>query len=223
MVQQATLPPLVRGEWVPMTHDEFERWVPHGMHGEWWDGEGVVFVAPTKEHQDGAIFLATLLGLFARVFDLGEVVIAPFEMRLREGARPEPDVIFVAKAHSDRWHNKRLVGPADFVAEFLSDDTAEHDRGRKFAAYETAGIPEYPMIDRRRRPGRFEYFRLGADGHYQPVEPDAQGRYHSIVIPGFWLDATWFWQDPLPNPLAVLRRISPEAWQRLVEEVEAEG
>jgi hypothetical protein len=43
------------------------------------------------------------------------------------------------------------------------------------------------------------------------------------VLPGFWFDPTWFWQDPLPNPLAILRRISPEAWCRLVEEVEAEG
>jgi Uma2 family endonuclease len=223
MVQQATLPPLVRGEWVPMSYEEFESWVPDGMHGEWWDGEGVVFVAPTKEHQEGAIFLTTLLGTFTRVFGLGEVIIAPYEMRLREGARPEPDVLFVAAAHADRWHDKRLMGGADFVGEFVSDWSVAHDRRRKFLAYQAAGIPEYLIVDRRTRPGQFDYYRLGSAGVYEPVVPDDRGRYHSAVLPGFWLDPDWFWQDPLPNPLAILRRISPEGWARLVQEVEAEG
>jgi Uma2 family endonuclease len=213
MVQSATLPPLVRGQWFPMTYEEFERWVPDGMHGEWWDGEGIIFVAPTKEHQDGAIFLATLIGTFARIFDLGEVVIAPFEMRLREGARPEPDVLFVSKANAHRWHNKRLIGPADFAAEFTSDETAAHDRGRKFDEYQDAGVREYPIIDRRRRPGRFDFYRLDEHGLYREVEPDERGRYHSLVLPGFWLDPSWFWQDPLPGVEDVLLEMVPDAYE----------
>jgi hypothetical protein len=55
------------------------------------------------------------------------------------------------------------------------------------------------------------------------LERFAQGLRHSLVLPGFWLDPDGFWQDPLPNPLACLRRISPEAWTRLVEEVEREA
>src|SRR5262245_16487736 len=177
MVQAATKPPLVRGEWFPMSYEEFEQWVPPGMHGEWFDGEGIVFVAPTKEHQDGAIFLMTLIGTYSRIFGLGHAIIAPFEMRLREGARPEPDVLYVVPEHADRWHGKRLIGPADFAAEFLSDDTAAHDRGRTFVEYQTAGVREYPIIDRRRRPGTFDFYRLDEDGLYRPVEPDEHGRY----------------------------------------------
>ncbi|MEA2512745.1 MAG: hypothetical protein QOJ59_2232 [Thermomicrobiales bacterium] len=86
MVQSTTLPSLVRGEWVPMSYEEFLAWVPDGLHGEWFDGEGIIFVPPTKDHQDAALFLAELIATFARVFGLGEVVIAPYEMRLREGA-----------------------------------------------------------------------------------------------------------------------------------------
>jgi Uma2 family endonuclease len=223
MAQTAALPPLVRGEWYPMTYEEFERWVPHGMHGEWWDGEGIIFVAPTEEHQWGAFFLAELIGAFSRLFGLGRVMIAPFEMRLSEGARPEPDVLYVAPEHADRWQGKRLVGPADFVGELTSDDTAVHDRERKRAAYEAAGIPEYLRVDRRRRPGRFDFDRLDSNGRYQPVEADARGRYHSLVLPGFWLDPDWFWQDPLPDVNRLLLQIAPEAYRRYLAQLLAES
>jgi Uma2 family endonuclease len=223
MVQTATLPDVVRGKWVPMTYAEFERWVLSGRHGEWWDGEGVIFVAPTEDQQWSALFLTPLVGTFAHVVGLGRAIIAPDEMRLREGARPEPDVLYVSAAHADRWRGQRLMGPADFVAEFISDWSVSHDRLRTFLECAAAGIPEYLMIDRRTRPGRFDFCRLNASGQYESVAPDAQGRYHAEAIPGFWLDPDGFWQDPLPNSLACLRRISPEAWTRLVQEVEREA
>lgn len=223
MAQQTIAPPVVRGQWFPMSYEEFQTWAPERAHAEWFDGEGIIFVAPTMDHQDGALFLAKVLGTYVDVFGVGKVLIAPFEVKLREGARPEPDVLFVAAEHADRWGDgKRLLGPPDFVAEFLSDDTASHDRGRKYREYEAAGVPEYLMVDRRRRPGEIAYHRLDGDGHYQPVAPDDHGRYHSLVIPGFWFDPAWFGQEPLPNPMTILRRISPEAWRRLVAEVEAE-
>jgi Uma2 family endonuclease len=212
MVQPTTLPPLVRGEWVPMSYEEFESWVPDGMHGEWFDGEGIVFVAPTKEHQEGAIFLTSLIGTYARAFGLGEALIAPFEVRLRDGARLEPDVLFVTAEHRDRWQGARLVGPADFVAEFVSDWSVAHDRRRKFLEYQAAGVREYLIIDRCRRPGQFDFFRLDAEGIYQRVAPDAQGRYHPAVLPGFWLDPNWFWQDPLPDAEDAMFAIAGRAY-----------
>ena len=81
-----------------MTYEEFERWVPQGMHGEWWDGEGIIFVPPTEEHQWGALFLAELIGAFSRIFGLGRVMIAPFEMRPTVGT---PRVIFAASPSAE--------------------------------------------------------------------------------------------------------------------------
>jgi Uma2 family endonuclease len=121
-------------------------------------------------------------------------------------------VLFVAKAHAHRWHEKRLMGPADFAAEFTSEEIAALDRGRKFAVYEAAGVREYPIIDRRRRLGRFDFYRLDERGQYQEVEPDEQGRYHSVVIPGFWLDPNWFWQDPLPDVEDIMFVIAGRAY-----------
>jgi len=79
-----------------------------------------------------------------------------------------------------------------------------------------AGVPEYLWIEGRAGRTGFGFFRLDASGEYQPVQPDAQGRYHSEVLPGFWFDPIWFEQDPLPNPLQLLRIITPEGWIRFM-------
>ncbi len=34
---------------------------------------------------------------------------------------------------------------------------------------------------------------LDTDGKYQPLSPDAAGRYHSQVLPGFFVERGWLW------------------------------
>jgi Uma2 family endonuclease len=224
MVQPSTLPPLVRGEWIPMTYEEFLAWAPHGPRTEWRDGEGIVYMTNSDRHQALILLVASLLETFARLFGLGRVSMAPYAMLLRPGGpHREPDVLFVRTEHLDHWTSQRLHGPADLAVEVLSEDTASEDRGRKRAEYEALGVAEYLLLDAR--PGRqeFAYLRLDADGRYQAVEPDGQGRYHSGMLPGFWIDPTWFWQDDLPSSLTLLRRISPEGWRRLVQEIERDN
>jgi hypothetical protein len=31
--------------------------------------------------------------------------------------------------------------------------------------------------------------------------------YHSTIIPGFWLDVNWLWQEELPDPVRTLALI----------------
>jgi hypothetical protein len=38
------------------------------------------------------------------------------------------------------------------------------------------------------------------------------------VLPGFWLKAEWFWQEPLPRPQDALMEIAPEAFLRDIQE-----
>jgi Uma2 family endonuclease len=224
MAQPNPLPPLVRGEWIPMTYEEFLAWAPEGMRTEWTDGEGIVYVSASDRHQAVIELVLALLSSFVRLFGLGRVSFAPYAMRLRPGGpHREPDVMFVRSEHLDRWTRQRLHGPADLTVEVLSEDTASEDLGRKLAQYAALGVFEYVILDARPNRQEFQYLRLNAAHEYEPVAPDEQGRYHSAALPGFWLDPTWFRQDPLPNPLTLLKRISPEAWRRLVDEVEAEA
>jgi Uma2 family endonuclease len=197
-----------------MTYEEFLAWAPEGMHTEWTDGEGIVYVSASDRHQAVIGLVYAVLDRLAQLFGLGRVSLAPYTMLLRPGGpHREPDVMFVRTEHLDRWTRQRLHGPADLAVEVLSEDTAGEDRGRKRDDYEALGVTEYVLIDARPRRSEFAYWRLDDARRYQPVEPDEHGRYHSIVLAGFWLDPDWFRQDPLPAPEELLLTIAPDAYE----------
>jgi Uma2 family endonuclease len=224
MAQSMTLPPLVRGNWYPMTWGEFLDWSPNEGQAEWVDGRGSAYVSNSARHQRMLGFLAELLRIYVRVFDLGEVFFDNLLMRLP--TRPSgrmPDIFVVGRADLERVYDRWFEGPALLAIEFVSEGSVERDLVDKRAEYERAGVPEYVAIDARLDHDGLTFLRRDADGRYQSVTPDAEGRYHSAALPGFWIDPAWFRQDPLPNPLVLLRRISPEGWRRLLEEVEAEA
>ena len=57
-----------------------------------------------------------------------------------------------------------------------------------------------------RRPGLC-YGVGGRETYYRPVLVGHEGRYESRVLPGFWLQVEWLWQEPLPPVLDVLRAL----------------
>jgi Uma2 family endonuclease len=224
MVQQVVAPTEVQDQRYAMTYEEYLTKVDEGTHAEWVDGEVTVFMPPKVAHQRMQNLLSTLMTDFVEAFDLGEVLTAPCEMLLVPGhiAR-EPDILFVAKEHLGRLTEDRLEGPADLVIEFLSDSSVRRDRDVKFYEYQEAGIPEYWIFDPRRKKERVDFFQLGQDGTYHAVALDENGRYFSRALPGFWLMPSWFWQDPLPNPLVLLARIAPQALHAALREHEGNG
>jgi Uma2 family endonuclease len=212
VAQRSTLPPLVRGEWLPMTYEEFLDW-SEGMHAEWVDGEGIIFVSASDRHQWTIALLYELLARFVLLFDLGRVVQAPFAMRFGpRGPHREPDVLFLAKAHLDRWTPTGITGPADFAAEVISDDSVDRDHIDKLRAYAELGVPEYLIIDPRPERFWFGLRRLDASGVYRLVEPDERGRVSFESLPGFWLDPRWFEQDPLAPAERLLFAIAGDAY-----------
>jgi Uma2 family endonuclease len=223
MVQSATIPPLVRGEWIPMTWEAFLAWPIQGKT-EWVDGKGIAYVSNSVPHARMVRFLDALLSLFVRGLDLGEVF--SHNVLLRIVSRPsgrEPDVFVVGRDDASGITHKWFEGSVLLAIEVVSDESGERDWVAKRAEYEQAGVREYLVIDGRSGRREVTYLRLSIDGRYEAVDADEAGLYHSATLPGFWLDPAWLWQDPLPNPGAILRRISPAAWRRFVDDVEAEG
>jgi Uma2 family endonuclease len=203
-----------REQAIKMTYEDFRAQIDEGAHAEWVDGEAIVFMPPNVKHQSVAGLLYWLIVGFADLFDLGRVWAAPVEMRaLPDGSAREPDIIFVAKEHLDRLTDQRLVGPADLAIEVISDESAGRDRSDKFYEYEEAGIAEYWLFDPRPRRERADFHRLNAEGKYEPIPLDADRRFRSAILPGFWLKPEWFWQDPLPSPFNLLTTIAPQAVQ----------
>jgi Uma2 family endonuclease len=188
-----------------MSYDEYRHWNRgEGVRAEWVDGEVIVFTSASELHQALLFFLARLLADFVEVRNLGRVYIAGLELRLpsRPSAR-EPDILFVHRDHLDRIGPGGLDGPADLVVEIVSDDSVARDGRMKRAEYAAAGIPEYWILDPRPGRRRATFLQLGADQSYQVIRPDIDGRYRSAVVPGFWLDPAWLWQEPLPGAVAL--------------------
>jgi len=187
-----------------MTYEEFLQWADEDVHAEWVKGEVVVQSPASSTHQRICLFLSTILGHYVQQHDLGEILTAPFQMKLEDTAR-EPDVLFVAKERLERIKEAYLDGPADLVVEIVSADSGGRDRGEKFYEYEAAGVREYWLIDPERQ--QAEFYQLGQDGRYRLVAPDEHGRYRSAVLGGLWLDVGWLWQQPLPRVIDVLRHL----------------
>ena len=200
---QTPTPPLTPAPPPHMTYEEFLEWAD-GTRAEWVDGEVIVTSPASLSHQQILSFLAALLQHFVEASELGLILVAPFQMRLR--ARPsgrEPDVIFVARDRVDKLQSVFLDGPADLAIEIISPDSRARDRGDKYYEYEQAGVREYWLIDPARK--QAEFYRLGSKGIYSAVLTGEDGIFRSDVIEGLWLKVDWLWQEPLPTLMSVLK------------------
>jgi Uma2 family endonuclease len=187
-----------------MTYEEFLAWADEDTRAEWVNGKVVILSPASLRHQQLATFLATSMNFFVDAHQLGVVLTPPFQMKTgHDLPGREPDIIFVAREHLDRFRDTYLDGPADLVVEIISRDSRARDRGDKFYEYEQGGVREYWLLDYLRR--QAEFYQLGADGIYRLVPVGADGIYHSAVLEGLWLNVEWLWQEPLPPLMSVLR------------------
>jgi Uma2 family endonuclease len=194
-----------------MSYEEYLAWAGEDVHAEWVNGEVIVQKPPKEPHQRVVAFLLQLMGLFIQLFRLGELLPAPFEMRaVPDGPARQPDLLFVAREHLDRLSAERLTGPADLVVEVISDDSVARDRADKFYEYQDAGVREYWILDSRPGRERADFYVLDDKGRYRPVPIDPNGRYHSTVLPGLWLEVDWVLAEPPDVLQALAQVVGPE-------------
>jgi Uma2 family endonuclease len=187
-----------------ITYEQFLEAVDEDTRAEWVNGRIVMSSPVSQEHQSLGLFLITAISEFVTMRQLGRVFYESFQMKTAPDLPGrEPDLLFVANENLSRVRQNFLDGPADLAVEIISPESFARDRGEKFREYEQVGVREYWLLDPLRR--RAEFYLLGADGFYVPVLPDADGIYHSAVLSGLTLRVTWFWQDPPPRLLDVLR------------------
>lgn len=191
-----------------MSYAEFLAQIDEHAHAEWVNGEAIIFMPPTSEHQDIAGFLIALLRAFVDFYRLGIVLPAPFEMKPTPDSHArEPDILFVAQVNRSRITDKKLEGPADLLIEIISPESVTRDRDDKFYEYQAAGVREYWVIDPRPRRQRADFWVLDAKGHYRPVPLNEDDIYHSTVLPNFWLDVNWLWRTELPDIILTFAQI----------------
>ncbi len=190
-----------------MTYEEFLDWADEDTLAEWVDGKVELMSPASTRHQQISRFLLRILAQWAEDHNAGEVLEAPFQMRLASLKRGrEPDILYVAKANLSRLKTTYLDGPADLVVEIISPKSVLRDRGTKYAEYEAGGVREYWIVDLDTQ--RTDFFLLGDDGRYERQRLSDDGIYNSHVLPGFWMDTGWLWQEPTPTLRFVL-----SAWE----------
>jgi Uma2 family endonuclease len=189
----------------PLTYAEFLEQADEDVRAEWVNGTIQVMSPASRFHQFLARFLTNILQYYVEVKDLGEIIPAPFQMKIDVAvAGREPDILFIAKENLANLKDNYLEGPADLAIEILSPESRVRDRGTKFYEYEQAGVKEFWLIDHSRQ--QSEFYQLEA-GIYKPVLPE-DGVYTSKAIDGLWLKVEWLWQVPLPKTREVVK-----AWE----------
>jgi Uma2 family endonuclease len=190
IVTQAEKPVRLR-----MSYEEYLAWCDEDIRAEWVDGEVIVHMPVKAIHQIVLGFLSQLLNLYIELYDLGQLLVAPLEMKSDlEASSREPDILFIAKENLARLTEERLEGPADLIVEIISKESVRRDRDDKFKEYRAAGVREYWLIDPRRRKERADFYWLNESGEYQLLGTEDDERVESRVLPGFWLKPAWLWQ-----------------------------
>jgi Uma2 family endonuclease len=182
--------------------DEFYALAGEDSDWEYLDGRLVMSPASDR-HEDLFRFLLTLLSVFLDERGGGVVRGSRYPMRLDEKWSPEPDLFVVREEKLHLLKAQRLEGPADLVIEIASEGDPTFEVREKLPRYEVAGIPEVWVIN------RFDKLvlvkRRTAIGYTSQTV--SSGRLESQVVPGFWIDVGWLWQDELPSTMACLRQI----------------
>ena len=175
------------------------------VHAEWVEGEVIPLMTASDRHQDLVRWLIAILSIFVETYDLGWLRSAPFNMHLPHLKRGrEPDILFVTAERSHIVQPTYLAEAADLVIEIISPESVDRDRHQKFIEYETAGVPEYWLIEPEAQ--QAEFYQLDATGQYRRIDLD-DGIFRSTVLPDFWLKVAWLWQESLPKVLDVTREL----------------
>ena len=112
------------------------------------DGEHFVSPSPTTTHQEISKRLFRALDAHAVRHRLGEVLYAPFDIKLSAWTVLVPDLVyFTAARFADVVNEKHATAAPDLVVEILSPGTRRRDLGRKRAVYDRDGAGEYWIAD----------------------------------------------------------------------------
>ncbi|BCW96398.1 MAG: Uma2 family endonuclease [Fimbriimonadales bacterium] len=181
----------------PRTFEEFLQQYDDA-HAEWVNGEVMPLMPASVEHQDTNMFLLSLVVNWVAYYELGRVYHPPLLVKLplpegREVAR-EPDIVVILNSNAGRFEAQYFDGAPDLIVEIVSPASRHTDRFVKFEEYETAGVPEYWVVDPDRRYA--EFFQRDGGGLYRVAFSGSEGVYRSRVLDGFWLEVDWLWSRP---------------------------
>lgn len=131
----------------PVTFEEYRALPDSDQRIELIRGELIMSAAPKAAHQRVAFRLAIALQEHVEELGLGEVFIAPFDVRFSNFSSVQPDICFVGSGNEERIGQDYLDGAPDLIVEVLSPSNRRDDLVRKRMLYADYGVPEYWIVD----------------------------------------------------------------------------
>ena len=186
-----------------VSEEEFYRAAGEDSDWEYLDGRIVMHSPASDRHEDLFAFLMTLARAYLDAKQLGVVRGSRYPMRLDTKWSPEPDLLVVRPGRRHLLGPRRLEGPADLVIEIASDSDPGLDVREKLPRYRQAGIEEIWLVNPFEGTVRVE--TKVASGYESRTL--TAGRLACAVIPGFWIEVPWLWQESLPSTMGCLREI----------------
>jgi Uma2 family endonuclease len=193
-----------------MTEDEFVTWsFRENVRAEWLDGEVVITSPVNTEHAVLVVWLLRVVGIFVERRGLGVVLGPELFVRFAERKRRYlPDLFFISTQRTAQFRKAHFEGAPDMIMEVVSPDSVARDWRDKYAAYESAGVREYWVIDPMAE--HAEIYLLSDAGKYERVA-ERDGWLVSTVVAGFRLKTEWLWPATRPKAIDALRELEASA------------
>ena len=156
-----------------------------------------------ESHGDPHFVMNTWLGLYCAATP-GLIGSDNATLRLDLLNEPQPDLLVrvspefggTTRLDADGY----LEGSPELTLE-IAASSSSYDMNQKKIMYARHGIQEYLVVLTYEQ--RVVWYSL-ENGRYQAFDADAQGRLHSKVFPGLWLQPSAIWINDLATMLAVL-------------------
>jgi Uma2 family endonuclease len=131
----------------PKTAVEVFKLLPEGIYCQVINNAIYMSPAPSFEHQDIVLEIASQIRIFISKKGLGKCVASPVDVFLDNFNAFQPDIIFLsAKNSTAEIKNGKVYGAPDLVIEVLSPGNAEDDKVKKRKIYESCGVKEYFIV-----------------------------------------------------------------------------
>ncbi len=186
-----------------VTDEMFDEMVTEDVKAELCDGVMIVHSPATPDHDDIAGFQRGLMRFYAEDRGLGKVFGPDSLVRLRAGRRFGADIFFLSSEQVPQPLPQEFELVPRMMVEVLSPSNREYDLEEKRLIYREARVDEIWLID----PDEQQVIVDRRRGRRYTTTTTSKGRVESAVLSGFWIEASWFWSDPLPNAMACLRQI----------------
>lgn len=185
--------------------EEFDEKYAEGFHER--VKRMVVKMSPISEiHDEKTQYLVYLLRTYLSFNPTAQLRLAPFMLRSKtHDIDREPDLMVILNTNIDSLKPTMMLGAPNICIEIVSKESSGRDYGEKLTEYETIGVGEYWIIDPLR--DRATFYRLGSDGHYDIIQPDADGKYTTPILPKFALTVPDLFRKPAPDAREIFKSI----------------